>query len=116
MESPTVRKFKLSVRSRQNAVHVAALSMVAMMAAEPAFAQTAGGGALAPLQAAVDFVVSFLTGAFGRAIAILAFIFLGFLALMGRITVMQAGFAVLGIGLIFGATQIVDTLQGAVGG
>ena len=29
---------------------------------------------------------------------------------------MQAGFAVLGIGLIFGATQIVDTLQGAVGG
>ena len=100
----------------KNGVHLVAASIIAGMAAtDPAFAQTAGGGALAPLQSAVDFVVSFLTGAFGRAIAILAFVFLGFLALMGRITVMQAGFSVLGIGLIFGATQIVDTLQGAVG-
>lgn len=103
---------KPSLPTGPNAVHIAALSIIGIMAAEPAFAQSA---ALAPLEKAMDFVVTFLTGAFGKAVAIVAVISLGFLALFGRLTFMQAGFATLGIGLIFGSTQIVTSLQSAVG-
>lgn len=90
------------------------IALVASLATvDAATAQGTGGGALAPLENTVNFLVDFITGPFGRAIAILAIISLGFLAFIGRITVVAAFLTVLGIALIFGAPQIVDAIQGA---
>jgi type IV secretion system protein VirB2 len=79
-----------------------------------AFAQ-ATNQAFAPLQTVVQAVVDFITGPFGRLIAIIAVIGLGFLAFAGRLSWFTAGAVVLGIGLVFGAPAIVDQLISTVG-
>ncbi|SDN95803.1 TrbC/VirB2 family protein [Ensifer sp. YR511] len=71
--------------------------------------------AFAPLQTVVQAVVDFITGPFGRLIAIIAVIGLGFLAFAGRLSWFTAGAVVLGIGLVFGAPAIVDQLISTVG-
>lgn len=80
---------------------------------EPAFAQSSG--AFAPLETAVQMIVDFITGPFGRLLAIIAVIALGFLAFAGRLSWFTAGAVVLGIGLVFGAPAIVDEMIAAVG-
>jgi type IV secretion system protein VirB2 len=80
---------------------------------EPAFAQSSG--AFAPLETAVQIIVDFITGPFGRLLAIIAVIALGFLAFAGRLSWFTAGAVVLGIGLVFGAPAIVDEMIAAVG-
>lgn len=94
------------------------IAFVAMLAiclvfAEPAFAQSSG--AFAPLETAVQMIVDFITGPFGRLLAIIAVIALGFLAFAGRLSWFTAGAVVLGIGLVFGAPAIVDEMIAAVG-
>jgi len=84
-----------------------------LVAAEPAFAQTSGP--FAPLETAVQMIVDFITGPFGRLLAIIAVIALGFLAFAGRLSWFTAGAVVLGIGLVFGAPSIVDQMIAAVG-
>lgn len=84
-----------------------------LVLAEPAFAQS--GGAFAPLETAVQMIVDFITGPFGRLLAIIAVIALGFLAFAGRLSWFTAGAVVLGIGLVFGAPAIVDQMIAAVG-
>lgn len=84
-----------------------------LLLAEPAFAQS--GGAFAPLETAVQMIVDFITGPFGRLLAIIAVIALGFLAFAGRLSWFTAGAVVLGIGLVFGAPAIVDQMIAAVG-
>jgi len=71
--------------------------------------------AFAPLQTVVQAVVDFITGPFGRLVAIIAVIGLGFLAFAGRLSWFTAGAVVLGIGLVFGAPAIVDQLMATVG-
>ncbi|KQS71583.1 VIRB2 type IV secretion [Rhizobium sp. Leaf371] len=71
--------------------------------------------AFAPLQTVVQAVVDFITGPFGRLVAIIAVIGLGFLAFAGRLSWFTAGAVVLGIGLVFGAPAIVDELMSTVG-
>jgi type IV secretion system protein VirB2 len=84
--------------------------------ADLAFAQNGGGNsAFAPLQTAVQMIVDFITGPFGRLIAIIAVIGLGFLAFAGRLSWFTAGAVVIGMGLVFGAPAIVDELMAAVG-
>ena len=51
-----------------------------MLVIEPALAQ----GALEPLENLADFIVSFLTGAFARSVAIIAVAVLGYLGLTGQ--------------------------------
>lgn len=84
-----------------------------LVLAEPAFAQSSG--AFAPLETAVQMIVDFITGPFGRLLAIIAVIGLGFLAFAGRLSWFTAGAVVLGIGLVFGAPAIVDQMIAAVG-
>lgn len=84
-----------------------------IVAAAPAFAQTSGP--FAPLETAVQMIVDFITGPFGRLLAIIAVIGLGFLAFAGRLSWFTAGAVVLGIGLVFGAPAIVDQMIAAVG-
>jgi type IV secretion system protein VirB2 len=83
---------------------------------DPAFAQSSGsGGPFAPLETAVQMIVDFITGPFGRLLAIIAVIGLGFLAFAGRLSWFTAGAVVIGIGLVFGAPAIVDQMISAVG-
>lgn len=90
-----------------------AILFTSLVLAEPAFAQSSG--AFAPLETAVQMIVDFITGPFGRLLAIIAVIALGFLAFAGRLSWFTAGAVVLGIGLVFGAPAIVDQMIAAVG-
>lgn len=93
-------------------IAVAAILLSFVVLAEPAFAQS---GPFAPLETAVQMIVDFITGPFGRLLAIIAVIALGFLAFAGRLSWFTAGAVVLGIGLVFGAPAIVDQMIAAVG-
>ncbi|MGO4560199.1 TrbC/VirB2 family protein [Mesorhizobium sp. 2RAF21] len=97
-------------------IAVGILFAVQVAGADLAFAQSGGGsGAFAPLQTAVQMIVDFITGPFGRLLAIIAVIGLGFLAFAGRLSWFTAGAVVIGMGLVFGAPAIVDQLIAAVG-
>jgi type IV secretion system protein VirB2 len=87
--------------------------LACLVLTQPAFAQSSG--AFAPLETAVQMIVDFITGPFGRLLAIIAVIALGFLAFAGRLSWFTAGAVVLGIGLVFGAPAIVDEMIAAVG-
>jgi len=90
------------------------LTLLQVTFADFALAQ-ATNQAFAPLQTVVQAVVDFITGPFGRLVAIIAVIGLGFLAFAGRLSWFTAGAVVLGIGLVFGAPAIVDQLISTVG-
>ncbi|GAK73106.1 type IV secretory pathway VirB2 component [Agrobacterium rubi TR3 = NBRC 13261] len=115
-----MKKVKLG---QSQAVKVIALlgvvTAVQIVGAELAFAQGAGGGgsgAFGPIQTAVQMIVDFITGPFGRLLAIIAVIALGFMAFAGRLSWFTAGAVVIGIGLVFGAPAIVDQMISSVGG
>jgi type IV secretion system protein VirB2 len=93
---------------------MSALAASQLVTADVAIAQ-ATNQAFAPLQTVVQAVVDFITGPFGRLVAIIAVIGLGFLAFAGRLSWFTAGAVVLGIGLVFGAPAIVDELVSTVG-
>jgi type IV secretion system protein VirB2 len=112
MKTQTVPNFLL--RAKRPALVVLAAATVAFVVAEPAFAQQTSG-AFAPLETAVQMIVDFITGPFGRLLAIIAVIGLGFLAFAGRLSWFTAGAVVIGIGLVFGAPAIVDQMIQAVG-
>ena len=108
MHKPTGTRIILNV-----AVIASATLSLSMLATDPALAQTSG--AFAPLETAVQMIVDFITGPFGRLLAIIAVIGLGFLAFAGRLSWFTAGAVVIGIGLVFGAPAIVDQMLSAVG-
>jgi type IV secretion system protein VirB2 len=101
-------------RTRQITVILLMLAVSQLLASHVAMAQ-ATNQAFAPLQTVVQAVVDFITGPFGRLVAIIAVIGLGFLAFAGRLSWFTAGAVVLGIGLVFGAPAIVDQLMSTVG-
>ncbi|WP_271894173.1 TrbC/VirB2 family protein [Candidatus Phyllobacterium onerii] len=101
-------------RTRQITVILLMLAVSQLLASNIAMAQ-ATNQAFAPLQTVVQAVVDFITGPFGRLVAIIAVIGLGFLAFAGRLSWFTAGAVVLGIGLVFGAPAIVDQLMSTVG-
>ncbi|TXR49517.1 TrbC/VirB2 family protein [Phyllobacterium endophyticum] len=101
-------------RTRQITVILLMLAVSQFLTSDIAMAQ-ATNQAFAPLQTVVQAVVDFITGPFGRLVAIIAVIGLGFLAFAGRLSWFTAGAVVLGIGLVFGAPAIVDQLMSTVG-
>lgn len=102
-----------AVRPAKQPIAFGAILFICLVLAEPALAQSSG--AFAPLETAVQMIVDFITGPFGRLLAIIAVIALGFLAFAGRLSWFTAGAVVLGIGLVFGAPAIVDEMIAAVG-
>ncbi|MBX8803236.1 TrbC/VirB2 family protein [Ochrobactrum sp. MR28] len=89
----------------------AAISAMLLLT-ENAYAQS---NAFAPLSKAIQMIIDFITGPFGTSVAIIAVMGLGFLALAGRLSWIMAGGVILGIGIVFGAPQIVPELISAVG-
>lgn len=97
-------------------VRLAAVAVIIGFASvDVAYAQAGGGGAFAPLSTAFQMIVDFITGPFGRLVAIIAVITLGFLAFQGRLSWFYAGSVILGIGFVFGGPNIVDQMIAAVG-
>lgn len=113
MHTPSMRKLIDTRIASDIAIIVGITLCLSMLAADPALAQTSG--AFAPLETAVQMIVDFITGPFGRLLAIIAVIGLGFLAFAGRLSWFTAGAVVIGIGLVFGAPAIVDQMISAVG-
>lgn len=73
---------------------------------EPSFAQTGG------IESVLQNIVDMLTGNVARLLAIIAVIIVGIAWMFGYLDLRKAAFVVLGIGIIFGATEIVNTISG----
>ena len=83
------------------------MAMVFSLAlAEPGFAQAGG------IESVLQNIVNMLTGNVARLLAIIAVIIVGIAWMFGYLDLRKAAFVVLGIGVIFGATEIVNTISG----
>jgi len=80
----------------------------AIVLTEPAFAQSAGSGVENVLQQ----IVTLLTGNIAKLLATIAVIIVGIAWMYGHMDGRKAGMVILGIGLVFGASQIVTTIAG----
>jgi type IV secretion system protein VirB2 len=83
---------------------------IALMPAS-AYAQSA-----APIEGVLEWFVGVLQGSIARSFAIIAVCFLGFMAMTGRLAWMMAFSIIIGIALIFGAAQLVDSVRATAGG
>ncbi len=107
----------IPLNSGRLAVVLALAALFQLAIADPSLAQSsgqAGSAAFSPVLNATNAIVTFITGPFGRSLAIIAVIGLGFLAFAGRLSWFTAGAVILGIGLVFGAPTIVDELTNVV--
>jgi len=87
------------------------LAAAQVATADFAFAQ-AGGSAFGPIERAMQMVIDFVNGPFGRSAGVIAVMGVGLMALAGRISWLLCLMVVIGMGLLFGAPQIVDQLAG----
>lgn len=77
---------------------------IAVVGSEPAFAQSAG------IETALESIVSMLTGSVGKLIAAIAIAGVGLAWLTGHINVKMAFAVVVGIAIVFSATDIAALL------
>lgn len=85
------------------ATMAAVLTLVAM---EPAFAQTAN------IEGVLQNIVTMLTGNVARLLATLAVIIVGIAWMFGYLDLRKAAYVVLGVAIVFGASEVVSTLTG----
>ncbi len=86
------------------AVMIAATLVLATT--EPAFAQAAG------IENVLQNIVDMLTGNIARLLAVIAIIVICISWMFGYMDLRKAGFWIIGIGGIFGATELVNTIVG----
>ncbi|HCL63644.1 MAG TPA: Type IV secretory pathway AvhB2 protein [Rhizobium sp.] len=84
---------------------MAAAIVVTMV--EPAFAQAAG------IESVLQNIVDMLTGNIARLLAVIAAIVICIAWMFGYMDLRRAGFWIIGIGGIFGATELVNTIVGS---
>lgn len=84
---------------------VMAAAIVVMMV-EPAFAQAAG------IETVLQNIVTMLTGNIAKLLAVIAVIVICIAWMFGYMDLRRAGFWIIGIGGIFGATELVNTIVG----
>ncbi|WP_413990726.1 TrbC/VirB2 family protein [Labrys okinawensis] len=83
-----------------------AAALVALLV-EPAFAQSAG------IETVLQNIVDMLTGNIARLLAVIAVIIICIAWMFGYMDLRRAGFWIIGIGGIFGATELVNTIVGS---
>jgi type IV secretion system protein VirB2 len=93
---------------------IAALVVVAVLTSSDAAWAT--GATFQPLNTALTSVLTFMTGTFATTAATVAVAAVGFLALTSRIPWSWCFSVVIGVALIFGAAQIVQSLTSGMGG
>jgi type IV secretion system protein VirB2 len=99
----------MSIRKGARPV-VAILLMATVFAAglaEPAFAQATGG-----IETVLQNIVTLLTGNVAKLLATIAVIVVGIAWMFGYLDLRKAAYVVLGIGIIFGAAELVSTISG----
>ncbi|HEV7283851.1 MAG TPA: TrbC/VirB2 family protein [Kaistia sp.] len=96
----------LSARIRPFATIAMMATVFSLALIEPSFAQAGG------IESVLQNIVNMLTGNVARLLAIIAVIIVGIAWMFGYLDLRKAAFVVLGIGIIFGATEIVSTLAG----
>ncbi|MDI6837051.1 TrbC/VirB2 family protein [Ciceribacter thiooxidans] len=74
---------------------------------EPAFAQAAG------IETVLQNIVDMLTGNIAKLLAVIAVIVICIAWMFGYMDLRRAGFWIIGIGGIFGATELVNTIVGS---
>lgn len=83
-----------------------AIAIVACVV-EPAFAQSAG------IETVLQNIVDLLTGNIAKLLAVIAVIIICIAWMFGYMDLRRAGFWIIGIGGIFGATELVNTIVGS---
>lgn len=96
-----------SVRLRPVAAAMLMAAVIAIGTAEPAFAQATGG-----IETVLQNIVTLLTGNVAKLLATIAVIVVGIAWMFGYLDLRKAAYVVLGIGIIFGASQLVSTISG----
>jgi type IV secretion system protein VirB2 len=105
---------------------VASTILTTLLMIEPAIAGTVppiqSGGVAATLAGdengiskALSNILTVLTGTFGQAVAILAVVVMGFMAMFGKLAWDHAMKVILGIAIVFGAATIIDWVAGTTG-
>ncbi|WP_183901412.1 TrbC/VirB2 family protein [Rhizobium metallidurans] len=79
---------------------------VVFLMVEPAFAQSAG------IETVLQNIVTMLTGNIAKLLAVIAVIIICIAWMFGYMDLRRAGFWIIGIGGIFGATELVNTIVG----
>lgn len=88
------------------ATSAALASLFVLSAAEPALAQTAN------IEGVLQNIVTMLTGNVARLLATLAVIIVGIAWMFGFMDLRKAAYVVLGVAIVFGASEVVSTLTG----
>lgn len=104
-----------AIEREQQAKSLVKFALVAgacMLALEPSIAAAAGmdGGVMTSFEDGITILTKWMTGTIAKSVAILAIVVLGFMALAGKLQMETAGKVILGIVLIFSASQIVSLL------
>jgi type IV secretory pathway VirB2 component (pilin) len=93
-----------------------ALTAVAVLAAaQPAFAQSAGGVG-GNIGSFIENIIGLLNSSVIRGLAVIAVILTGIAWMFGHLDMRRAGTVVVGIIVIFSAAGIVDLIVGGAGG
>jgi type IV secretion system protein VirB2 len=96
----------LSARIRPFATTATMAAVFSLTLVEPSFAQAGG------IESMLQNIVNMLQGNTIRLLAIIAVIIVGIAWMFGYLDLRKAGFCVLGIGIVFGASEIVNTIAG----
>ena len=96
----------LSARIKPFATTTTMAAALSLTLVEPSFAQTGG------IESVLQNIVDMLTGNVARLLAVIAVIIVGIAWMFGYLDLHKAAFVVLGIGIIFGATEIVNMIAG----
>ena len=96
----------LSSRIRPIAATSLRAAVIVITLVEPAFAQSAG------IETVLQNIVTMLTGNIAKLLAVIAVIVICIAWMFGYMDLRRAGFWIIGIGGIFGATELVNTIVG----
>jgi len=99
----------MTIGSRTRSIAASTLMATAIVAtlAEPAFAQAAG------IESILQNVVNMLTGNVFRLIATIAVIIIAIAWMFGYMDLRRAGYWIVGIGVIAGSSELVNTIIGS---
>lgn len=97
----------ISTRARPVTAILLMASVLTIGIAEPAFAQATGG-----IETVLQNIVTLLTGNVAKLLATIAVIVVGIAWMFGYLDLRKAAYVVLGIGIIFGAAELVSTISG----
>lgn len=99
----------MTFSARIRPITASAVMATAILAStvEPAFAQAAG------IETVLQNIVEMLTGNIAKLLAVIAIIVICIAWMFGYMDLRRAGFWIIGIGGIFGATELVNTIVGS---